>query len=153
VALTGSLSATKSTTGINARNRILCRRRNHAERTLSVPRDTDPAFPAPATFSAENSVYLTGSIGVQTKPAAQVALADGSTVQTTAVQIGGSGLSGFAGLNAAPGSSDQTGVSLSNLSFGYTLATPTDTQSGTDRRTWSTQASEPPSVKDGTGGC
>ncbi|MFM8728156.1 MAG: hypothetical protein ACKON9_23870, partial [Planctomycetaceae bacterium] len=126
VALTGSLSATKNTTGIDVNESFVV---GGTTRTLSVPRDTS-RFSGTATFSAENSVYLTGSIGVQTKPA-QITLADGSTVQTTAVQIGGSGLSGFAGLNAAPGSSDQTGVSLSNLSFGYTLATPTNTQSGT----------------------
>ncbi|MFM7867796.1 MAG: hypothetical protein ACKPHU_26580, partial [Planctomycetaceae bacterium] len=58
-------------------------------------------------------------------------------VAASAVQIGGSGLSGFAGLNAAPGSADQTGISISNVSFGYTLLTPTDSQGGNDRRTWS----------------
>ncbi|MFN5588029.1 MAG: beta strand repeat-containing protein, partial [Planctomyces sp.] len=132
VALTGTFAATKNTTGTDVNESFSV---GGTTRTLAVPKDAS-SFAGTATFSAENSVFLTGTIAVEKKNAT-ISLADGSTVQTTAVQIGGSGLSGFAGLNAAPGSSDQTGVSLSNLSFGYTLATPVNSQSGTDRRTWS----------------
>ncbi|MGV2342013.1 MAG UNVERIFIED_CONTAM: hypothetical protein LVR18_51300 [Planctomycetaceae bacterium] len=82
------------------------------------------------TLNAEDSLYLTGMIGIE-KKTTTLRLLDGSTVSASAVQVGGSGLSGFAGLNAAPGSADQTGVSVSDVRFGYTLATPTDSQEET----------------------
>ncbi|MEY4187817.1 MAG: hypothetical protein RIT02_2851, partial [Planctomycetota bacterium] len=132
IALTGSFAATKNTTGADINETFSV---GGATRTLSVPKDASN-FGGTATFSAENAVYITGTMAVEKKNAT-ITLADGSTVQTTAVQMGGSVLTGFAGLNAAPGNSDQTGLSLSNLSFGYTLATPADSQSGSDLRTWS----------------
>ncbi|MEN9554689.1 MAG: hypothetical protein RLZZ232_975, partial [Planctomycetota bacterium] len=130
--LTGTLAAEKNTTGAAVNEQITVG--GHSQ-TLNLPADVSRVAGS-VTLNAENALYLTGTIGVE-KKAATLTLADGTSVATTAIQLGGSGLSGFAGLNAAPGSSDQTGVGLSNVSFGYTLATPSNPQSGTDLRTWS----------------
>ncbi|MGV2341473.1 MAG UNVERIFIED_CONTAM: hypothetical protein LVR18_48385 [Planctomycetaceae bacterium] len=132
LSLSGTLTGQKNTTGAEVSEDLTI---GGVTRNLSLAKDVSKVEGS-VTLAAENVLYLTGTVGVE-KKTSTLTLLDGTTVQAAVVQIGGSSLSGFAGLNAAPGSSDQTGVSLSNASFGYSLATPTDSQSGTDLRTWS----------------
>ncbi|MFN5904930.1 MAG: hypothetical protein ACK5A3_02680, partial [Planctomyces sp.] len=132
LSLSGTLTGQKNTTGSSVSEELTI---GGVTETLTLAKDVSKVDGS-VTLNAENTLYLTGTVGIE-KKTATLTLLDGSTVQTTAVQIGGSGLSGFAGLNAAPGSSDQTGLSVSDVTFGYTLATPVDSKSGTDKRTWS----------------
>ncbi|MGV2341213.1 MAG UNVERIFIED_CONTAM: hypothetical protein LVR18_46900 [Planctomycetaceae bacterium] len=132
ISLTGTLVAQKNTTGSAVSEDLTI---GGTTKTLTVAKDVSKVS-GTLTLSTENSLYLTGTIGVE-KKTASLKLEDGTTVNTTAVQLGGTGISGFVGLNATPGHTDQTGVSLSNLSFGYTLASPTNSDAGKDLRTWS----------------
>jgi hypothetical protein len=132
ITLTGTLVAQKNTTGSAVSENLTI---GGTTKTLTVAKDVSKVS-GTLTLSTENSLYLTGTIGVE-KKTASLKLEDGTTVNTTAVQLGGTGISGFVGLNATPGHTDQTGVSLSNLSFGYTLASPTNSDAGKDLRTWS----------------
>ena len=129
--LNGTLAGQKNTTGAAVNESITV---GGVTRTLAVPKDA-AKVEGSLTLGAEGVLYLSGNFGVEKKDAT-LTLADGSTVLTTAIQIGASSLTGFAGINAAPGSADQTGVSITGGSFGLTLAAPKNSVSGTDLRTW-----------------
>ena len=129
--LNGTLAGQKNTTGAAVNESITV---GGVTRTLAVPKDA-AKVEGSLTLGAEGVLYLSGNFGVEKKDAT-LTLADGSTVLTTAIQIGASSLTGFAGINAAPGSADQTGVSITGGSFGLTLAAPKNSNSGTDLRTW-----------------
>ena len=132
ITLSGTITAQKNTTGGDTSENITI---GGVTKTLTLTKDVSRVT-GDVKFTADNFLYLSGTIGVE-KKTATLKLTDDSTVAASAVQIGGTGLTGFFGLNAAPGTGSQTGLNLSGISFGYTLATPTNSNGGTDLRSWS----------------
>ncbi|MFM8728258.1 MAG: hypothetical protein ACKON9_24415, partial [Planctomycetaceae bacterium] len=94
LSLSGTLTAQKNTTGSAVSENITI---GGVTNTLALAKDVSKVDGS-VTLNAENTLYLTGTVGIE-KKTATLTLLDGSTVQTTAVQLGGSALSGFAGLN------------------------------------------------------
>ena len=88
--LNGTLAGQKNTTGAAVNESITV---GGVTRTLAVPKDA-AKVEGSLTLGAEGVLYLSGNFGVEKKDAT-LTLADGSTVLTTAIQIGASSLTGW----------------------------------------------------------
>ncbi|MGV2333118.1 MAG UNVERIFIED_CONTAM: hypothetical protein LVR18_02975 [Planctomycetaceae bacterium] len=87
--------------GSQRRTSPLAASRGHATHSQKTFRKST----ASVTLNAENTLYLTGTVGIE-KKTATLTLLDGSTGRRRQQSSSAaSALSGFAGLNAAPGSS------------------------------------------------
>ncbi|MFM7868093.1 MAG: hypothetical protein ACKPHU_28095, partial [Planctomycetaceae bacterium] len=85
LSISGTLTAQKNTTGAAVSENITI---GGITNTLALAKDASKVDGS-VTLNAENTLYLTGTVGIEKKNAT-LTLLDGSTVQTTAVQLGGS---------------------------------------------------------------
>lgn len=72
------------------------------------------------SLAVDGFATLSGAVTVE-KRSRTLNLSSGSTTTANVLTIGGTGLSGFAGVN--PGTANAMGLSLSNVGFAYVLAT------------------------------
>ncbi|MFN9036382.1 MAG: hypothetical protein ACK5YO_08815, partial [Planctomyces sp.] len=77
---------------------------------------------ANAQFTVENFITASGNLVIDSG-SQTVTLHDGSTLSADVLKIGGSSLTGFAGLNGPASNPNAAGISLHQMQFGVVAAT------------------------------
>jgi hypothetical protein len=131
VTLSGTLNVQRNATGAAINRSVTV---GGVTQTIALAQDVS-RIGGSVELAIRDTVSLAGSIEVE-KTSGTLTLSNNATVATDMIKIGGSGLSGFIGANGPASNPAAAGFSLSGVEFGLLVASPEDSASGADLRTW-----------------